>query len=118
VKIGKETLGFKTPLIPCYHSSDLQTMTDKLSNIDIRMTSYMVDLLMFFNTKEQAEKSLKLLEESNRYSKILTNLTNSVYIVFNDSTESLPKIKHKLISPSEKRKSICLLGSYFSITDH
>jgi hypothetical protein len=43
----------------------------------------MEDLCVFFNTKQQAEKAIELVQEFNTIAKIRTNPTKSGYVLFN-----------------------------------
>jgi hypothetical protein len=78
------------------------------------MTAYMDNQCVFFNTKPQAEKSLKLLEEFNKIAKIRPNPTNQ-NILCSTTFKSLLKVNDKLIFPEEKKQSIRLLKSFFGI---
>jgi Reverse transcriptase (RNA-dependent DNA polymerase) len=114
-QIKNELYTFTSHIIPCLPNSDLETNSRKSSCIDILMTLFIDDLCLFFNTKKQAEKAIKLVQEFNTIAKIRTNPTKSEYVVFNCKDKTPQIVNEKEIFPAKSTNNIRLLGSFFSI---
>jgi Reverse transcriptase (RNA-dependent DNA polymerase) len=115
IKIKNKSYGFTSHIIPCLPTSDLEIITRKSAYIDIFMTLFMDDLCMFFNTKQQAEKAIVLVQELNTIANIRTNPTKSEYIVFNCKDKTPLIINMKDIFPAKSTNNIRLVGSFCSI---
>jgi Reverse transcriptase (RNA-dependent DNA polymerase) len=114
-KVRNKLCGFTSHTIPCLPNFDLETITRKSSYIEILMTSFMDDLCMFFNTKQQEEKAIELVQEFNTIAKIRTNPTKSQYVAFNCKDKTPLIVNQKEIFPAKSTINIRLLGSFFSM---
>jgi hypothetical protein len=80
----------------------------------LQLTSFVDDLALFFNSREDMERGLTLLQEFNKIAGIRANPTKSVYCPINCSNPLAVIVNNKAISPANKRTKQRLLGSFFS----
>jgi Reverse transcriptase (RNA-dependent DNA polymerase) len=113
-RLKKENSPFKSVVFAPSAAPKMQELIDNATEIELQLTSFVNDLAMFFNSREDMERGLTLLQEFNKIAGICANPTKSVYCSINCSNPLTAIVNNKAISPANKRTKQRLLGSFFS----
>jgi Reverse transcriptase (RNA-dependent DNA polymerase) len=114
-RLKKENSPFKSVVFAPSAAPKMQELIDNATEIELQLTSFVDDLALFFNSREDMERGLTLLQEFNKIAGIRTNPTKSVYCPINCLNPLTVIVNNIATSPANKRTKQRLLGSFFSL---
>jgi hypothetical protein len=92
----------------------MQELIDNATEIELQLTSFVDDLALFFNSREDMERGLTLLQEFKKIAGFCAKPTKSVYCPINCPNPLAVIVNNIAISPANKRTKQRLLGIFFS----
>jgi hypothetical protein len=89
-------------------------LVDIATEIELQLTCFVDDLTHLFNSRQDMEKDLLLLQEINKFAGFRKKPLKSVYSPINCKNPLYVIVNSVAITPAIKRKKKFLLGSFFS----
>jgi Reverse transcriptase (RNA-dependent DNA polymerase) len=113
-RLKKENSPFKSVVFAPSVAPKMQELINNATEIESQLTSFVNDLALFFNSREDMERALTRPQEFNKIAGIRANQTKSVYCLINCPNPLAVIVNNIAISPANQRTKQRLLGSFFS----